>query len=214
MDQNREVEESKSLFGDDVSSKELERPLHDPREQIGFPQPLLAYYLLSFFSIGIYSIFWAFMHFRKLFEETSKHPILKALLYAFFLPISLAELLGVYERIAIRAGDSLRIPKFPIAFLFFLNHVVTVFAGKSMIGFKIPEETVFITAIISMLLLGVVQREVNRLNRTFCPDLIGDRVVSRKTWIVIAVLGVVVSSMIAFIVLGTILLVIAQEASQ
>lgn len=92
------------------------------------------------------------------------------MLYAFFLPQALNDLVRIYEKCATRLGDSLRVPRLALVIIYFVNHAVSVLAGRpGPNGISIPDEVVFLTIPISIIILAVIQREVNRINRLYQP---------------------------------------------
>lgn len=128
---------------------------------IGTPRGLYATAIFSIATCGIYDVFWAFSHFKRLSIPGKGWP--GQALYSAFIPISMFKLLKTFERHASEAGHAANFFAIICAALYLISTIMSVIADAEPLvelGF------VYIKAII----LVFVQHKINRLNIAIAPN--------------------------------------------
>lgn len=143
--------------------------LQDPTKSVGTEMGLGSFIVLNIATLGLYQLYWAFCNFKQsvLFP---KNPGFAAVIYTFFIHISLYSLMDYYDLVAKELGDRSRLPisKLTLAFAFFLLQFVRVFTRHLEEPLKIGIDLA--CSIGSICILLIIQREINRINSQLRPE--------------------------------------------
>ncbi len=135
-------------------------------EPIGFPVSNLKFWAMSICTVGFYEVYWGYKNFKALKVPSGKG--LSAFIFAIFLPVSLFGLLKAFETQAAAAGNPISVHKLPLAWAFFLLHVVSRVMDRML-----PAELsmlALIPALINLCMLAYVQRKMIAVNAAVRPN--------------------------------------------
>ncbi|HMX45701.1 MAG TPA: hypothetical protein PKH78_08220 [Candidatus Obscuribacter sp.] len=137
--------------------------LDDENIPIAYAVALPKFIAMSLSTLGVYWLFWSFRAYRNLGLSKAASGV-----YAFFLTISLYELLKRVEFAAKRANLSVSMSKIPLALTFFVLETANRFLDKDG---KWPFWLTLLLASLPVLPMIMVQRRINAVNAALRPNL-------------------------------------------
>ncbi len=137
--------------------------LDDENIPIAYAVALPKFIAMSVSTFGLYWIYWSFRAYRNLGLSKAASGV-----YAFFLTISLYELLKRVEFAAKKANLSVSMSKIPLALTFFLLEAANRFLDREG---KWPFWATFLLAALPVLPMIIVQRRINAINLALRPNL-------------------------------------------